>query len=300
MNFVSAGSLVERARDCGYAVPALNTNGGTYDITRAALEAARELSAPVILQVYEPNTEYRGIEYFAIQAAFLCDQMGVSVPVALQLDHGHSFESVSAAMNAGLTAVMFDGSHEPYETNVRETRRVVQAARARGVAVEAELGHVTGNEPPKEKLIGRTPVPEQPDGPAPKTNVAEAVRFVKDTGVDMLAVAIGSVHGVWQRQTNLDFELLEELRGALSVPLVMHGTGGISLEDLSRLAAGGMAKVNFGEPFRYNFIRYFDELTDTMDHRWHPWRILREVKDRLKDDMKKLIVALGANGKANP
>jgi len=299
MNFVDAGSLVERARDCGYAVPALNTNGGTYDVTRAALEAAQELSSPAILQAYEPNTEYRGIAYFASQAAFLCDQMGISVPVALQLDHGHSFESISAAMDAALTAVMFDGSHEPYETNVSQTRQVVQAARPRGVTVEAELGHVTGNEPPTEKRIGRTPVPEQPPGPAPKTDVAEAVRFVKDTGVDMLAVAIGSVHGVWQRQTNLDFELLEELRRAVSVPLVMHGTGGISPADLSRLAAGGMAKINFGEPFRYNFIRYFHELADTMDHRWHPWRIMREVKNRLKDDMKKLIVALGADGKAN-
>ena len=298
MNFVDARYLVDRAREGDYAVPALNTNGGTYDITRAALEAAGELSAPVILQVYEPNTEYRGIPYFANQAAFLRDELGVTVPVALQLDHGHSFESVSVAMDAGLTAVMFDASHEPYEENVRQTRRVVEAARPRGITAEAELGYVTGNEPPGEKQIGRTPVPEQPSGPAPKTDVDEAVRFVKDTGVDMLAVAIGSVHGVWQRQTNLDFDLLAALREAIGVPLVMHGTGGISLEDLSRLARGGMAKINFGEPFRYNFVRYFLELTDTMEHRWHPWRILREVSSRLKDDMKKLIIALGADGKA--
>jgi ketose-bisphosphate aldolase len=298
MNFINAKPLVDAAQAGGYAVPALNTNGGTYDITRAALEAARETRAPVILQVYEPNTEYRGFRQFVNQARFLCDELGITVPVALQVDHGHSIASVTAAMEAGLTSVMIDASHDPFEDNVRITREVVERAHARGVSVEAEIGYVKGNEPVAETRIGRIPVPKEPTIPPTKTTVDEAVRFAQAVDVDMLAVSVGTTHGVYETQTGIDFELLAEIRAAVDVPLVQHGTGGIGLEDLARLARGGMAKINFGEPFRYNYIRYFTELTDTMEHLWHPWRIMREIKERLKADMKELIGALGADGKA--
>ena len=298
MQFVNPKQLVLNAQASGYAIPALNTNGGTYDITRAALEAAQELQSPVILQVYEPNTEYRGLEYFVSQSRFLCKQLNVTVPVALQLDHGHSFESVVQAMQAGLTSVMIDASHEPIEENIRQTRTVLRAARELGVSVEAEIGYVKGNEPKQAKQIGRVPVPATPTIPPAKTSVDEAIRFVKEIEVDMLAVSVGTTHGVYQTQTAIDFGLLAELKKTVSVPLVQHGTSGIAANDLTRLAKGGMAKINFGEPFRYNYIRYFNELTDEMEHRWHPWRIMREVKNRLKQDMQKLIVALGAEGKA--
>ena len=298
MKFVPAKPLVDAARAGGYAVPALNTNGGGYDITRAALEAAREMQAPLILQVYEPNTAYRGFGYFVSQARFLCDELGVAVPVALQVDHGHSVASVTAAMDAGLTSVMIDSSHDPFRENVAVTRRVVELARERGVSVEAEIGYVKGNEPKTEKLIGRVPVPERPSLPPAKTTLDEAVRFAAEVDIDMLAVSVGTTHGVYEQQTEIDFGLLEQLRGAISVPLVQHGTCGIGVDDLARLARTGMAKINFGEPFRFNFIRYFNDLTDTMEHHWHPWRIMQETKNRLRDDMKALIVACGAAGKA--
>lgn len=298
MQFVNPKQLVLDAQASGYAIPALNTNGGTYDITRAALEAAQELQSPVILQVYEPNTEYRGLEYFVSQSRFLCKQLNVTIPVALQLDHGHSFESVVQAMQAGLTSVMIDASHEPIAENIRRTREVVRAARELGVSVEAEIGYVKGNEPKQAKQIGQVPVPATPTIPPAKTSVDEAISFVKEIEVDMLAVSVGTTHGVYQTQTAIDFGLLAELKKTVSVPLVQHGTSGIAADDLTRLAKGGMAKINFGEPFRYNYIRYFNELTDEMEHLWHPWRIMREVKNRLKQDMQKLIVALGAEGKA--
>lgn len=298
MKFVDAAGMVRAAWENGHAVPALNTNGGTYDITRAALEAAQELRSPVIIQVYEPNTAYRGFGYFVRQVGWLCDELDVTVPVALQLDHGKSFDSVVRAMHAGLTSVMFDASHEPLEVNVAETRRVLEVARALGVSVEAEIGYVTGNEPKPDKQIGRIPVPERPPQAPGTTDVGEALRFVEQVDVDMLAVAIGTTHGVYQMQTDIDFDLLAKLRSVSPVPLVMHGTSGISIEDLRRLAQDGMAKINFGEPFRYNYIRYFNELTDEMEHLWHAWRIMQEVKNRLKSDMKELLVALGSDGKA--
>ena len=114
----------------------------------------------------------------------------------------------------------------------------------------------------------------------------------------MLAVSIGTAHGVYQRQEKIDFDLLKRLRSSLNIPLVQHGTGGISLENLGKLSKSGMAKINFGEPFRYNYIRYFNQLSDEMEHLWHPWKIMQEVRDRLKNDTEKLIIALGAEGKA--
>ena len=298
MRFVTATPLVRDAQRRGYGVPALNTNGGTYDIARAAVEAAQELQAPLILQIYEPNAAYRGPAHFVRQADSLCRDLDVTVPVALQLDHGKSFEAVLKALNAGLTSVMFDASHEPIETNISKTNTILRLARMLGASLEAEVGHVPGNEAQGQPPVGRAPVPERPQGEVPRTNVPDVRRFVEEVEVDMLAVSVGTVHGVFEQQTDIDFHLLAALRDAVAVPLVAHGTCGISLDDLTALAKGGMAKINFGEPFRYNFIRYFTRLTDELAHSWHPWKIMREVRNLLKQDMKQIITALGAEGKA--
>jgi fructose-bisphosphate aldolase class II/tagatose 1,6-diphosphate aldolase GatY/KbaY len=298
MIFQNACGIVNAAMKGGYAVPALNTNGGGYDIARAALEACEEMKSPLILQVYEPNCAYRGYDYFVKLADHLCDELGVTVPVVLQVDHGHSFESVVRAMKSGLTSVMFDASHDPLEENIAKTRKVVDVAKVLGVSVEAEVGYVKGNEPKKETLIGRITVQDEPTIPPTKTKIEEAVEFAKNVDIDMLAVSVGTTHGVYKAQTNIDLELLSKIRSSVDVPLVQHGTCGISLEDLSKLAKGGMNKINFGEPFRFNFIRYFNELTDEMEHLWHPWKIMQETKNRIKADMKELIIALGSEGKA--
>lgn len=298
MRFVSPKVLVEDARARGYAVPAFNTNGGSYDIMRAALEAAQEAGSPIILQEYEPNCAYRGFRQFVAMADFLCDDLKTTVPVALHLDHGKSFESVVQAMRAGFTGVMFDASHDPLEENIARTRKVVDVARALGVTVEAEVGYVHGNEPPHGRQIGRIPVPQEPGTAPAKTSLVEAQRFIEAVQVDMLAVSIGTTHGVYQRQMGIDYELLKALRRTLPVPLVQHGTCGISLQDLAKLSKCGMSKVNFGEAFRLNYIRYFNELTDSMEHLWHAWRIQQEIMNRLKRDMGELITALGAVGRA--
>ena len=298
MRFVSATQMVNAARKNGYAVPALNANGATYDIARAALEAAQATGSPLILQSYEPNLEYRGAEYFVKMAAMLCDELEITVPVALQLDHGHSLESTVSVMKAGFTSVMFDASHDPLAENIAKTLEVVKIAKILGCSVEAEVGYVKGNEPGKEKKIGRIAVPERPLIPPAKTDIAEAKEFVAAVPVDMLAVSVGTTHGVYEKQDGIDFELLKKLREEIDVPLVQHGTCGISLDDVTRLVRCGMSKVNFGEPFRFNYIKYFNELTDSMEHLWHAWRIMREVKDRLKADMIEIINALGSAGKA--
>ena len=297
MRFSGAKALVLDAQKRGYAVPAFNANGANDDITRAAFEAAQELQAPLILQAYEPNLEYRGFNYFVKLADVLCDDLKITVPVALHVDHGKTFESFMKATKAGFTSFMFDASHEELEINIQKTRRVVEAAKPIGCSVEAEVGHVKGNEPKNEKLAGKIPVPEKPSVKPAKTDVREAVRFVNEVDVDMLAVSIGTTHGVFGRQDEIDFELLGKLRRALNVPLVQHGTCGISLEQISKISRSGMSKINFGESFRFNYIRYFNEFTDTMEHQWHAWKIMREIKNRLKKEMKELIKAMGADGK---
>lgn len=299
MKFVNTKEMLKAAQAGGYAVPALNANGATYDLVRAALEAAQEMNSPLILQAYEPNLEYRGFKHFCDLSNLLADELEITVPVALQVDHGHSFESALVAMKAGFSSFMFDASHDPLEENIAKTQKVVEVAKIYGCSVEAEVGYVKGNEPKTETLVGRIPVEEKPLIPPAKTEVAEAVRFVNEVDVDMLAVSVGTTHGVYQQQTEIDFELLKELRNKIAVPLVQHGTCGISMEDVSKLVGCGMSKVNFGEAFRFNYIKYFNELTDSMEHLWHAWRIMREVKNLIKTDMKEIIAAVGSEGKAS-
>lgn len=298
MKLVPSKPLVVAARAGGYGIPAFNTNGANYDMTRAALEAAQEMRSPLIIQEYEPNAAYRGFDYLVHQVRHLIDELGITVPVALHLDHGHSFESVLRAMKAGFTSVMIDASHEPVEQNAAVTRRVMEVAAAFGVSVEAEIGYVQGNEPSAARGVGRIPVPERPQAPAARTTPDEAADFVQRTGVDMLAVAVGTTHGVFQSQTDFDVGLVRAIRNRVQVPLVQHGTGGISLEDLRRLSEAGMAKVNFGEGFRYDYIRHFLDLADTQEHLWHPWRIMQETKNRLRATMCDIIRALGSDGRA--
>lgn len=282
MKFCSSKELVDKARAEGYAVPAFNTNGGTYDITRAIIEAAEELRSPMILQTYEPNCAYRGFEYFVLQATHLAKE--AAIPIALHLDHGMSLESVMATVKAGYTSVMIDASHLPIEENIRLTREVIEAVRPLGITVEAEVGHVAGG--------------AHSHGHGGTTDVKEAIRFVEATGVDMLAVATGAQHGIFEVQDQIDLDLVRELRQKVSVPLVQHGTCGIPLGLVTELVKAGMAKINFGEPFRANYITYFTEYAETLDHKGHPWKIMQAVKDRLKEDMKQIIRALGAEGKA--
>ncbi len=298
MKPVSTGPLAEAARSGGYAVPAFNTNGATYDITRAALESAQEARSPMILQVYEPNTDYRGYDYFVQQVRFLCDDLGITVPIAIHLDHGHSLESVMRAIRAGFTSVMIDASHSSLEENAEISQRVIELARPLGVSVEAEIGYVTGNEAPPGPQVGRTPIPERPVKAGARTQPEEALVFLEKAKVDLLAVAVGTTHGVYQSQTDIDFSLLKELRRVVPVPLVQHGTGGIALQDLGRIREAGMAKVNFGEVFRYAYIDHFMDAADTEEHHWHPWRIMQEVKHRLKTQMLEIIHVLGAEGRA--
>ena len=187
MRFVPALEIVQRAYTKGYGVPAFNTDGATYAIARAAIESAQEMGSPLILQAYEPNLEYRGYEYFVHLAEILCDELNVTIPVALHLDHGKSFASTARALKAGFTSVMIDASDKPLAENIAITNKVSELARIFGASVEAEIGHVKGNELKPKLQPGRVSIPLYPEVPPEKTTVLEVKDFLKEVDIDMLS-----------------------------------------------------------------------------------------------------------------
>ena len=211
MPLIDAATLVRHAHRHRYAVVQINTNGGTYDITRAIIESAEEENSPVILGAYEANLAYRGYEYAAMQMKFFADR--AKVPVAIHLDHGGSVDACKKAIDAGFTSVMIDGSHGALEENIRLAKQVVAIAKPQAVSVEAEVGEL-------QKL--------NPDGSMSEmknlSDPLEVSRMSRETGIDFLAVGIGNAHGFYKDAPNIRFDLLEKLAAASAVPLVLHGT----------------------------------------------------------------------------
>lgn len=283
MNLYNAKHLCGQAAAKGFGIPALNNNGGTYDICRAIIEAAEELQSPLIIQCYEPNLEYRGFDYAGQLIKFLAAES--AIPMAIALDHGRSPQSVLRAVKAGFTHVMIDYADRPIEQNVSGTQQIVDLVRPLGISVEAEIGHIIKSSDASGQRAG-------------VVSVAEAKEFASRVDVDLLAVAVGTTHGIFKEQHGIDFKLISSIHGAVSPPLVLHGTSGVSMADISQSVKAGMTKINFGEGLRMNYIRYFNELSQTFNHEHHVWRIARAAKDKLKQDIKEIIRAVGSEGKA--
>jgi ketose-bisphosphate aldolase len=264
----------------------INTNGGTYDITRAIIEVAEELRAPVILGAYENNLKYRGYAYAAMQMRFFAER--ASVPVAVHLDHGGSVEACRAAIEAGFTSVMIDGSHLPIEQNVAGAQAVAEIARPRGVTVEAEVGEL-------QKLKADGSVAEVKNLSDPR----EAEMMAREGGIDMLAVGIGNAHGFYKDAPNIRFDLLEKLAAAAGdVPLVLHGTTGLSDETIARCVSMGMAKANLGTLIRTRWVEHTRDVIAEGGHQNHPWRVGQAVKERLKPDVAHILRVTGSAGRA--
>ena len=282
MILYNARQMMETAMKKGYALPAINANGGTYDLARAILEAADELRSPVIIQAYEPNLEYRGYDYFTLVVKHLAADL--DIPVCLSLDHGKSPESVMRAVKAGFTHVMFDYASHPVEENIENTNLITKMVRPLGVSVEAEIGNI---------FISR-----DESSRAPVTPVEDIKIFIGKTDVDFLAVGVGTTHGIFKTQDTINFDHIREVKKVTGdLPIVLHGTCGVSMEDISRCVRAGMNKINFGEGIRMNYIRYFNELSGSLDHEHHVWKIMRAAKDKIKEDVKEIIRAVGSDGK---
>lgn len=225
---VTLKELLEDAKIKKQAVGAFN--GTTLEGIRAIICAAEELQRPVILQHAQSHDTI--IDLNEIAPLMLHYARNASVPVAVHLDHGSTFKRCMEAIRAGFTSVMYDASAKPFEQNLKETSEIVKAAHSVGVSVEAELGHVANvNEDPGEDNIYTDPV------------LAE--EFVKRTGVDCLAVAFGTVHGVYLKEPKLDLSIVAQIREKTGLPLVMHGGSGVSEENYRKAIKEGIRKINY-------------------------------------------------------
>lgn len=239
MSLVTSKELLLNAQRNGYAVCAFNMEN--MEMAQGIIAAAKELRAPVIIQTTPGTVKYGGLTVFrGIVEALARD---TDIQVALHLDHGSSVELAKEALAAGYTSVMYDGSTLSLEENIANTRTTVAAANPMGIPVEGELGSVGGKE---DDHVA--------DGDA-LTDPDTAVRFVNETGISSLAVAIGTAHGVYSKTPKLDVERLKEIRKRVSIPLVLHGASGLTEEQIKSCVAEGICKVNFATDLRIAYTK---------------------------------------------
>ena len=224
---VNLNEVLLDAQKNHYAVGLFNTTD--TDMLQAVIEAAEKLRSPVIIGTAEILLPYG--ELSLIAPSVIAAAKRASVPVVVHYDHGLTFERCMEALRLGFSSVMYDGSAKPYEQNVAETREIVKIAHAFHATVEGEIGHV-GNADGADPSVDRY------------TTVSEARKYLEDTGVDALAIAIGTAHGQYKTAPQLSFDRLREIRSAIGVPLVLHGGSGLSDSDFRQAIEHGIAKVN--------------------------------------------------------
>lgn len=266
---VTMKELLERAQEEGYAVPAPNV---FYELeTRAVLELAEEVHAPIILDV---------IPDFGTSIVELAQRS--SVPVAINLDHGKAYEDILKAMVHHVSSVMVDRSMLPYEQNVAEVKEIVKIAHAVGISVEAELGHVGSGA--QYELDGKTAL----------TDPSEAIRFVEETGIDALAIAIGTAHGTYSGEPKIHFDLLSELDRLVNIPLVLHGGSGTGFDNIKKACSMGINKVNVNTDLVKGAMR---ELKETMDTNRRSI-LFMDIATGYKKVLREYMEACGCIGKA--
>lgn len=225
---VNLNDVLLPAKRGHYAVGLFNTTD--TDMLQAAIEAAEEMHAPIIIGTAEVLLPYGELQLIA--PSVIAAAKRAKVPVVVHYDHGLTFERCMEALRLGFSSVMYDASAKAYAQNIEETREIVRIAHAFGATVEGEIGHV-GNADGSD-----------PAGEDRYTTLQEATDYLRDTGVDALAIAIGTAHGAYKTAPKLSFDRLAQIRAAVDVPLVLHGGSGLTDADFRRAVAGGIAKVN--------------------------------------------------------
>jgi len=233
-------------------VPAFNIFG--YEDAKACIDAAEELKAPVILATNQVALNHMSLPIFASMLTTMARES--FVPVVIHLDHAHSYEMIAQAIKLGYSSVMYDGSHLPLENNISNTKEIVKMAHSFGVSVEAELGSVAYRDKFKHvKTVYTDPV--------------QAGIFSEETGVDALAVSVGSLHRMERREAEVQWDLIKEIESQTAIPLVMHGATGIKEYDIERLVNTNFSKMNFGTVLRMAFGKtlraQFEENNDIYD-----------------------------------
>lgn len=284
MALVPITDMLNKALEGGYAVGAFNCNN--MEIVQAILAAAEAEKAPVILQASQGAIKYAGLDFITGMVKVAAEK--ASVPVALHIDHGTSFEQVMQCIRSGFSSVMIDGSKLPLEENIALTKKVIDVAHAVGVSVEAELGKIGGTEDDIHV--------DEKD--AFFTDPEEARVFAEATGVDALAISIGTAHGQYKGIPELDFPRLEKIRGLVKIPIVLHGSSGVPDEAIKKAITLGVAKVNIDTNIREAFVAACREVLNNDAKEIDPRKVLGPARDAATKVIREKIRVFGSNGKA--
>jgi fructose-bisphosphate aldolase class II len=299
--------LLHRAKQEGYAIGAFNINN--MEILQAIVSAAEAEKSPVIIAVSEGAIQYAGLRYIVSMVRAASEE--ASIPLSLHLDHGKDLEVIRSVIEGGFTSVMIDGSHLDFMENISVTKKVVEMAKEKGISVEGELGRLKGIE-------DKVAVSERE---AFLTDPSEAEEFVEKTGVDALAVAIGTSHGAYKfkGEPRLDFARLEAIAKRVKVPLVLHGASGVPpqvLEKAERFGAKlpgakgipdeaiqkaialGICKINIDTDLRLSFIGAIREVLMTKPEEFDPRKILGPGREAIKQTVRAKMRLFGSSGKA--
>lgn len=261
--------ILNTAKESKYAVAQFNINN--LEWTRFILEQANELRIPVILGVSEGAAKYMcGFKTVANLVTNLIEYLNITIPVSIHLDHGSSFEVCKEAIDSGFTSVMIDASKYELDKNIVITKKVVEYARSKNVSVEAEVGHVgTNNNGSIEDIM--------------YADVDECVRFCRETGINFLAPALGSVHGPYVGEPKLNFERMKEISEKCNIPLVLHGGSGILDEQIKKAISCGICKININTELQQVWSQGVREKIEQDKSVYDPRKIIKAGEKNIKE-----------------
>ncbi len=271
MSLVNLKTNLDKAYREGYAVGAFNI--ASFEFLQSIRDAAKTMRSPVILNIAQVHFPYVSLEDFIPSVINIANR--IDVPVTLNLDHGLDIDSIMKAVRYGFTSVMYDGSSHSYEENVKKTREIVKLCHSLDISVEGELGSVGGDEGGKLEGTAHETL---------YTDPVQAVDFVKKTGIDALAVAIGNSHGKYKGEPKLDFARLAEINKKVGIPLVLHGGSGISESDFRKAISLGISKINFYTGMSQAAISTMSNICKSSSERYNEYLDINEkIKSSVMD-----------------
>lgn len=284
MPLVSMNEFLPKAKANKFAVGQFNMNN--LEFAQAITDAAIEEKSPFIFGVSEGALKYMGMEYTVAIAEAAAKKSGL--PIALHLDHGSSFEVAMACIRAGFSSVMFDGSHYSFEENIRLTKEVVKAAHAMGVSVEGELGTIGGVEDDisVDEAHAALAKPE------------EAIRFYEETGVDCLAIAVGTAHGMYKGEIKIHFDIIKEVVAKIPVPVVLHGGSGVPDDMIREAILAGAGKINVNTENQVACTQAIRDVLAKDSKVYDPRKYLTPARNAMKAVVQEKIRLFGSSNQA--
>lgn len=283
MYIISTKAMLNKAQQEGYAVPAFNIHN--LETLQVVVETAAELRSPLIVAGTPGTFSYAGTGNIVAIAGDLAKNF--NQPLAIHLDHHEQLADIESKVLSGVRSVMIDGSHHPFATNIELVKKVTDYCHRYDVSVEAELGRLGGQE---DDLVV-----EGKD--ALYTNPEQAFEFVRQTGIDSLAVAIGTAHGLYAAEPKLDFDRLEEICQRVNIPLVLHGASGLSADDIRRAISLGICKVNVATELKIAFSGALKSYLASHPDASDPRHYMVPAKVAMKEVVRKVIADCGCEGK---